>query len=108
MATTETNNDSAARSLLALVEVPGALKFAAPYYAYRSIISGNLLTEGEDGTSLAQAGQATQELAVRFEDVVAIEPHPFKNHLLVARTAEGSSISAEPETLLQKLQEHTK
>lgn len=40
-----------------------------------------------------------------WEDVVSVEPHPYKEHLLRARTAEGSEIDGTPAALLPRLQE---
>lgn len=75
----------AIKHLREYLEVPGGLKFAAPRYSPES-----------------------NSMDIVWENVVKIDAHPHKEWLLRAYTAEGSTIDAEPETLLQKLREYIK
>jgi hypothetical protein len=78
------------RALLeAMLTVPGALKFVTPH----------LREDAPDDADLKDMRTFV------WEDVVAIEDHPGKGHLVLATTAEGSTIVATPATMLQKLQE---
>jgi quinol monooxygenase YgiN len=79
---------TAADMLAALVGVPGALKLVTP------------VPRDPD-----HPGDPRDPRSFVWEDVVAIEAHPYKDHLLRAVTAEDSWCDGTPDTLLAKLQD---
>lgn len=77
------------RELLeAMVKVPGALKLIVPFRR-----------EGKEDAD------PKDPATFLWEDVTAIEPHPSKDHLLRAETAEGSICDGTAGALLRKLQD---